>query len=162
MNRNAFTLIELLVVVLIIGILAGVALPQYRKAVYKSRATEAMNMLRAIANAQEVYYMATGDYTNDLSALDIEIPARGSNDTYRYYCIETRTCFAWAADSSLPAFEFCLQNKDNYGNAGKFYCQVSESNRNNTAKQICQSLGREDVVFGNNYAHNAGKYFILN
>ena len=71
---RAFTLIELLVVVLIIGILSAIALPQYRKAVERAHAAEAKIMLRAIANAHQVYYMANGTYANDLEDLDIKVP----------------------------------------------------------------------------------------
>lgn len=74
MKNKGFTLIELLVVVLIIGILAGVALPQYTKAVEKSRATEAITLLSNIAKAETVYALGTNSFTNDLNALDIQMP----------------------------------------------------------------------------------------
>ena len=72
MNKQAFTLIELLVVVLIIGILASVALPQYKKAVYKSHYAALKNMTQAIADAQQVYYLANGTYATDFDELSID------------------------------------------------------------------------------------------
>ncbi len=79
MNKNAgFTLIEMLVVVLIIGLLVALALPQYEKAVEKSRATEAFTMLKSIAQANEVYYMSNGKYADIVDELDITIPGTGS------------------------------------------------------------------------------------
>lgn len=78
---KGFTLIELLVVVLIIGILASVALPQYQKAVEKARTAEAWNVLASIKTAMEMYRLAHGndwtefDASNDKwSLLDISLP----------------------------------------------------------------------------------------
>ena len=73
-NKRGFTLIEVLVVVLIIGILAAVALPQYQKAVEKSRVSEALVLLKAIARANQVYYMTHGTYADNITDLDIAVP----------------------------------------------------------------------------------------
>jgi len=68
---KGFTLIELLVVVLIIGILSAVALPQYTAAVEKSRAMEAVTVVRALRDAQNLYFLANGSYSSDLGNLDL-------------------------------------------------------------------------------------------
>lgn len=65
---RGFTLIELLVVVLIIGILASVAVPQYTKAVEKSRAAGVIQKVKSLQNAVDMYLLAndwpTVQFTN--------------------------------------------------------------------------------------------------
>jgi len=71
-NSMGFTLIELLVVVLIIGILASVALPQYQFSVDKTRAMTHYQNIQAIIKTEQVYKMANGNYTGDFELLDVD------------------------------------------------------------------------------------------
>ena len=68
---GGFTLIELLVVVLIIGILAAMAMPQYFKAVERARMAEAVTLIDSVVKAQRRHYMQTNRYTEHFEGLDV-------------------------------------------------------------------------------------------
>ncbi len=97
--KKGFTLIELLVVVLIIGILSAIALPQYTKAVEKSRFAEAVMAVEEIARAQDLYKLATGNYTRDINDLDITF---GTEDAeYDGYPARQGKYFKFVATNSV-------------------------------------------------------------
>ena len=83
MNKNSgFTIVELVVVVVIIGILASLALPQYIKTVERSRQSEALTNLAAIRGAQTRYYLENSGYASNFTVLDIDNTTIGTYFNY--------------------------------------------------------------------------------
>jgi len=97
MKNKAFTLIELLVVVLIIGILAAIALPQYERAVERSRASEARLMLNTLWKNKQLCELELGKdayecrWANLVNHLSIELPGEWrTSNCVDDICIDTK------------------------------------------------------------------------
>ena len=126
---GGFTLIELLVVVLIIGILAAIAMPQYERAVEKARSSEALTLLRSAADAVKLYYLANGSYPDSFDDLDIQIPYEAESATVRSNGEWTMTLLPGKVNSTAQgAGVYILRAKGKYARQG-FYYFIEEDNK---------------------------------
>ncbi len=139
-KNGGFTLIEPLVVVLIIGILAAVALPQYQLAVAKVRVARLKPIWNAVSKAQQVYYVQNGAYANQLNILDIELPSGGTlSDDKRKMIYNKLECYLSGRNNSL----FCVDTKlDNlklewFFESNKLICWAAGTPK---FERLCQSL----------------------
>jgi prepilin-type N-terminal cleavage/methylation domain-containing protein len=148
--KKGFTLIELLVVVLIIGILATIALPQYQTAVDKSKFVQIQAVISDLAKEFEMYRLIHGDYPSAdqwseiCPTISLEYPGCNCIDTTAHikcydftidmYKGEEKNLFAGKLDQSY-AFGLFLQNSQ-YPN--KRECCAKQNDARN--EKLCKSL----------------------
>ncbi len=146
-KRAGFTLIELLVVVLIIGILAAIAVPQYQTAVEKSRIAQAYVLGKHFKDAEEIYRMANGVYTDSFEELGVEIPkdysitedGRLNDNQFFVYSLLTnidRVLVVYVTGGKYTmSLSFLL---DSLG-GGRICCAYASTNYR--GEKLCKSLG---------------------
>ena len=150
--NNGFTLIELLVVVLIIGILAAIALPQYEKAVNRARFANLKTLVASFVEAANVYKMANGTWPDNFDDMGLSLPedfqiSTATLSNMNYTCGQNNKiyCCIIPGKSTISSVMICGQNDESFAyhyflDKGQDYCIAKENNQ--PAAKMCHSLTR--------------------
>ena len=167
-----FTLIELLVVVLIIGILAAVALPQYQAAVAKARVAKMIPMVRGLKDGMEMYYLYNGSYLAETSptaeyGFDIDMfPGCTASNTLSWIRCPAQSLVFDRLDSSKQTVAgrdqkikvAYLMWLDHSEKPGEIRCLADASD--STANRVCKSMGGT-IVSGESYCMSGDNVYKL-
>ena len=150
-NNKGFTLIELLVVVLIIGILAAIALPQYRIAVGKAKFSTLKNLTRTVWDSAQRYYLVNNTYPQTTTDLDIGLNIKeekysSTSKILKFTTAEGISCNIWNGNPNL----FAACDREIAGKKIALYVKADGSpqscvvfsevdNPNDIANKICQN-----------------------
>lgn len=154
--KKGFTLIELLVVVLIIGILAAIAVPQYETAVLKSRLGAVMSNVKRINDALELYYLNMGEYpADDLTSVDGEISGCTTgggtmtcqHEVYDYWINANDTPVGGFPNDRGIAYVQYPKRGNPVNKRGTQECWASAGDK--YANQACVSMGGEKLSTSN-------------
>jgi hypothetical protein len=128
--------------------------------VERSRAAEALSVMKSIKQAAEIYYLIHGRYTQDFRELDIDITRNGVFDTtqpqqldtkyFRYYLVDEGDGIyldAYRMNSSYGYWFDCMFDKSSYRGqlkGGSLYCSA----RGEKSEKICASFGTYYTSYG--------------
>ena len=138
-NKRGFTLMEILIAVLIIGILGAIALPQYQRAVLKSRFAALMPIAKSLADSNEVYYLDNGEYAEDAEDLPIQGRMNYPDGTTLEFGTSTKYAYVLATNSSVENNKYVVYQKHSENFPGNTHCEALTGD--DKAEELCQALG---------------------
>ena len=160
-GSQGFTLIELLVVVLIIGILAAIALPQYKMTVAKTQYSTLKNMTKSIKESVDRYFLVNSTYPQQFSDLDIDFGDATTTEGENTFWVNTADgirCQIYVKVHVIICGKtiFGTYTRYDFGgfSRGATTCDANSTDTTDLVNRICQQdTGRTAPNFCDNYCY---------